>query len=275
MSQRPRRYRTKRRACVDLSARVDPETGKVRSTEYEDAAIEDDPISHDSFPSLEQWPGQMVYCPECFKCFTRDSYGKFSRMYTDMGRKLHCPLCNKEIDEMRAYGKPAIPEEEKNRQDDEIRCYKHHMQRAICGMEYCLPRPLRNKWYREDEPKLLEKMQKGIDKGRKAMTDAYEAGNPGGSYFEARNRRWEEYNESIIWPAEEQETTCHADLWGMRHNRIRIEVNTIIPDGDKEDIFSQMDEFIRRLEEAWGDADEFLTACKEWVYRKILFEGQD
>ena len=271
MSQRPRRYRTERRACVDLSARVDPKTGKVRSAEFEEAANENDPISHDSFPPLEQWDDQMVYCPKCFNCFTFDSYAKCERMYTTMGRKLHCPLCNEEIDEMHAYGWPIIPKEEENRQSDEIKCYNGFMWNALFGMRTCMPRARYEEWW----PELEEKIRKDIDRGRKDMMDAYQAGNPGGSYFEARNRRWREYYENVVRPAEEQDTTCRTDLVMMYRKRDRIETDPIIPDEDKEDILNQMDETIRYLKEQHEVVKEFWVACRERVNRKVLSEAQE
>ena len=216
MSQRPRRYRTERRACVDLSARVDPETGIIGDdAAYRAAVIEDDPISHDRLPHPLDWAEQLVFCPKCFNCFTRATYDKLNAR----GPNFRCPLCNQPIGPMLAYGTPVITPKEVARQDDEINIYRRFMENAFRATYQRHPWATRDDWREYNLPNFQRYTPRAIQRGRKAMNDAYEARNPGGSYFEVRNRRWERYNDYIIASAAARVQISDSDLDNMEKKR--------------------------------------------------------
>ena len=271
MSQRPRRYRTERRACVDLSARVNPETGIIEdNAEYRAAVIENDPISHDRLPHPLDWTEQLMYCPKCFNCFTRATYDKLNAR----GPNFRCPLCNQPIGPMLAYGTPVITPKEVARQDDEINIYRRLMERAFRETYKRQKRSAQEDWWNRNLPEFQRNASRALQRGIEAMNEAYEAKNPGGSYFEVRNRRWERY-ENDLRVTRARRSTSAFDVSAMHRKRERVLEMKGIQGDEKVDVLKQMDECIDLLEARRQKDAAYLAECEEEMDNDILLEGRE
>ena len=271
MSQRPRRYRTKRRACVDLSARVDPETGIIGDdAAYRAAVIEDDPISHDRLPHPLDWAEQLVFCPKCFNCFTRATYDKLNAR----GPNFRCPLCNQPIGPMLAYGTPVITPKEVARQEEEVKIYSVFMERAFRATYKRQKEGAQEDWWNRNLPEFQRNASRAIQEGRRAMNKTYEAGNTGGSYFEDRNRRWKRYDNDLR-AARVRRNASTSDVSVMRHRRKHVSEMEGIQGDEKVDVLKQMDECIDLLEARRQKDAAYLAECEEEMDKDILLEGRE
>ena len=107
------------------------------------------------------------------------------------------------------------------------------------------------------------------------MNDAYEARNPGGSYFEARNRRWERYNDDIIAPAAARMRISYSDLDVMYKKREDVSAMEGMKGEEKEDILGQIDDYINQLTEIRDKDFAHLEACRGERDMDILSEGRE
>ena len=268
MSQRGRRYQNGAKTFVDLSARVDPKTGEVRDAEYKAAVVEKDPIDLDWFPHPRDWTQQMVWCPKCFTCFTRESINQWEREDRNSQFEFTCPNCRETIVKMCAYGTPLIPKEEIDRQKREIDKYIHFMNQAYREISVYERDQMNRHWY--------TKLTNEQANGKQAMRSAYKAGTSGSSYFELRNIRWQGYWEQNVGHADEQRKTLQDYYERGLHQRerfIMMQRSGEITEKEKLELLRMLDPTLMKLEEDSKKAEKEYKFRVKKVCGDILAEG--
>jgi len=174
---------------------------------------------------------------------------------------------------MLAYGTPVITPKEKARQEEEVKIYLNFMEDAFNAMRRRHPWEIQEAWWAHHEPNLRFRERKAVERGIKAMSDAYDARNPRVSYFEIRNRRWERYKHDIVAPANARVRVCESDIRIMwqRYNDLS-EMETLEAE-EKQEALDHMKAVIDELEKRFNDEFKQLEMCRKIVDETIYKEG--
>ena len=84
---------------------------------------------------------------------------------------------------MLAYGTPVITPKEVARQEEEVKIYSVFMERAFRETHKRQKEGAQEDWWNRNLPEFQRDTSRALQRGIRAMNDAYEARNPGGSYF--------------------------------------------------------------------------------------------